>query len=83
MTRGDIKKGLAIIEKIDRLRATDNTLSVAFEKLKIDATDDEIQEFFALLVKLGYVKHLTNFMLNISSEINREIAILEKQLNAL
>ena len=83
MTRGDIKKGLAIIEKIDRLRATDNTLSAAFEKLKIDATDDEIQEFFALLVKLGYVKHLTNFMLNISSEINREIAILEKQLNAL
>lgn len=83
MTRGDIKKGLAIIEKIDRLRATDNTLSVAFEKLKIDATDDEIQEFFALFVKLGYVKHLTNFMLNISSEINREIAILEKQLNAL
>lgn len=83
MTRGDIKKGLAIIEKIDRLRATDNTLSVAFEKLKIDATDDEIQEFFALFVKLGYVKHLANFMLNISSEINREIAILEKQLNAL
>ena len=83
MTRGDIKKGLAIIEKIDRLRATDNTLSVAFEKLKVEATDDEIQEFFALLVKLGYVKHLTNFMLNISSEINREIAILEKQLNAL
>ena len=83
MTRGDIKKGLAIIEKIDRLRATDNTLSVAFEKLKVEATDDEIQEFFALLVKLGYVKHLTSFMLNISSEINREIAILEKQLNAL
>ena len=83
MTRGDIKKGLAIVEKIDRLRATDNTLSVAFEKLKVEATDDEIQEFFALLVKLGYVKHLTNFMLNISSEINREIAILEKQLNAL
>ena len=83
MTRGDIKKGLAIIEKIDRLRATDNTLSVAFEKLKVEATDDEIQEFFALLVKLGYVKHLANFMLNISSEINREIAILEKQLNAL
>lgn len=83
MTRGDIKKGLAIIEKIDRLRATDNTLSVAFEKLKVEATDDEIQEFFTLLVKLGYVKHLTNFMLNISSEINREIAILEKQLNAL
>ena len=83
MTRGDIKKGLAIIEKIDRLRATDVTLSAEFEKLKIDATDDEIQEFFTLLVKLGYVKHLANFMLNISSEINREIAILEKQLNAL
>lgn len=72
-----------LVKSIDDLREIKKKIDEKFLKIDRNSTDEEIREFYVLLVKSGYCGKFREAIVSTQKQIDKHIKNLEKQLKEL
>ena len=72
-----------ILQAMRRLMKLEDTINEKYRHLNMESSDEEIQEFFTLLVKNGYAGKMQKAVLEIRRNIQSDISELQEEFDKL
>lgn len=83
MKQATFTRAKRILEDMHRLMKLEDTINEKYRHLNMESSDEEIQEFFTLLVKNGYAGTMRKAVLEIRRNIQSDISELQEEFDKL